>query len=340
MRFNKEKIIDLLKLKPMGQKGWMVSTCPFCGAKDKFGVIFDGLYKGKKVSSYNCFSGKCGKKGGLYTFLKDIGRLDLCDGSVEIHPDELLENKIQSLGKELIDTQTKEISLPMFFKRTYKDEYLMKRGFTEDQLKVLEVGYSKLEPGLKNYVIFIIREEGKVVGWVARSIQDKEFIDKYNTKKKAEGSKIRILRWKNAPRVDFEKLLLGYDEVVVGKTHTVIIVEGATSKANIDRLLGLYEDDQIKCLATFGKKISDIQIEKLLKLKIKSVILLYDPDAIENSKRYSFMINKKIKDVRVGFIKDLDKDPGNINEQEVIEIINKLQSPVEFYTNKLQKRIL
>ena len=43
---------------------------------------------------------------------------------------------------------------------------------------------------------------------------------------------------------------------------------------------------------TFGKKISKFQIKRLLDKGVKDIVLLYDPDAVEQSKQYSLELNK------------------------------------------------
>mgnify|MGYP000900956750 CR=1 FL=1 len=50
----------------------------------------------------------------------------------------------------------------------------------------------------------------------------------------------------------------------------LIIVEGITSKLRVDCELKLYKQDNLKCVCTFGKKITDTQI-----IKIKTIIYLF-----------------------------------------------------------------
>ena len=46
-------------------------------------------------------------------------------------------------------------------------------------------------------------------------------------------------------------------------SHEVFLVEGIFDKISVDRFLDLREDVEMKCLCTFGKKISDVQIKKI-----------------------------------------------------------------------------
>ena len=91
---------------------------------------------------------------------------------------------------------------------------------------------------------------------------------------------------------DFASLLFGYDDIVRGKTEVVIIVEGVFDKFAVDRHLSLYDDETIRCVCTFGKKISDVQIQKLIDKEIGNVILAWDYDAIREIKQYGVELNQ------------------------------------------------
>ena len=81
-------------------------------------------------------------------------------------------------------------------------------------------------------------------------------IENYN---KARPKGHRYLRYQNSVDTDFGKMVYGIDECTEN-THTLIGVEGITDKFNVDRLLGLYKQEEIKCGAFFGKKISPEQM--------------------------------------------------------------------------------
>lgn len=337
----KDEIIKLLDLRPSGTKGWYTAQkCPFCGAIDKFGVSFDGLYNGKKVSSFNCFSGHCKRKGTLYFLLKYLNRLDLISFEKHIDIFSNLKNSINIDRSIEIDCKMTEKSLPLKYQRLSSHPYLNGRGFNNEHFQFMNIGKSDLDPAIgKDYVIFIIEEDKKCVGWVARNVMSKEEIDQYNEKHKALGDGKYILRWKNQKGVDFEKCLYGIDEITE-ETKTVILVESVTSKPNIDRILNLYYRNDLKCLATFGKKVSIYQIEKLKLKGIQNVILIFDStDAVQEMKKYSQMLQEHFH-TYVGYIKDVKKDPGNISDEELFEVLENLESPSNFNISKVQKKKL
>jgi DNA primase len=331
---HKEEIVKLLNLRPVGQRGWFVAqTCPYCGSSEKFGINFESFYKGKKISSFNCFSGKCGAKGSLYKLLKYLGRLDLISFEQYYNINTKLELKLNYEQLD-IDYSMPEVLFPLQYKRISFHPYLEERGFTSEQFKVFNIGISNLEA--KDYVVFILEENSKCYGWIARYPQSKEWINNYNEKHKSEGK--YILRWKNSKGIDFEKFVFGIDEITE-KTDTVIIVESITSKANVDRILDLYRNETLKCVATFGKKISLFQIKRIKDKGVKNVILIYDFDAVRASKQYSLDLNYYFYTM-VGFIKNEGKDPGNLTEDELFEILDNLESSLSFNCSKLQKKKL
>lgn len=332
MNYRQNDIIELFKLRPFGSKGWYTGDCPYCFAKDKFGVKFDSFYQGKKISSFNCFHGDCKMHGVVYNLLKDFNRLDLVSIKFVDIFKHLEEKKIVFEEKD-IDCSIPECELPLGYKRVYSHPYLKDRGFDERFFKIHNIGIALLDPHIgKDYVVFLIEEDNKCVGWVKRSIFSKEYI------KKLEVSGKKVLRWGNSKGTDFEKCIYGIEECTE-ETDTMILVEGITSKQNVDKLLNLYDRDDIKCGCTFGKKISIFQIKKLLDYGIKMIILLFDTDAINQSKTYSIELEKYFE-VAVGFIKNYEKDPGDLNIVELESVLSNLESPLNYSINKLQKKSL
>lgn len=332
MKTNNEKIIRLLGLKKSGEKGWYSGDCVYCGKSGKMGVVFNDT-----VSSFHCFSAHCGEHGTLYKLLKYIGRLDLT--SVSAKKDIDIGEKLKPLGQvEQIKTETEEKKLPMGFKRISDNAYLEDRGFNVAQYDIFKPGVTDLHPALKNnYIVFPIFENKQVKGYVARSILSSAQIDYVNAINKKKGIDRVHLRYVNSKNTDFSKLLFGIDEIQ-DTVRTVILVEGIFDKFNIDNLLDLYIDKDIKCIATFGKKISDVQIEKLRgKEGIRNIILLYDPDAIAESKKYSLKLMECFN-VEVGAL--IDSDPGDLKMKELLEVLDNLQDPLDFYTTQLDKKEL
>lgn len=342
-QIKKEAIIALFNAKKSGSKGWYLGDCPHCKKPEHLGLIFN------KVSSFACK--RCGEHGNLYQLLKHVGRLDLWSGR------EALTNVESGKLPVILDKKpTFEISLelpektkPLGFNRIFKNEYLESRGFIPEHFEHIEIGTTIIDPIVKNeYIIFCCFTDGICTGWLGRSIRDKKWIDNYNrevkeynkTVLKDKDKRKKYLRWINSVDTDFSKMLFGYDEIKAGTTETVIIVEGVTSKCNVDKLLRLWDDDSMKCVASFGKKLSPEQIQRLLLKGVRNIILLYDPDAVKESKTYSFELSKHFN-VEIGYInfkgKDgEDKDPGDLTTSEILTVMNSLENPVNFFVSKIQ----
>lgn len=341
IKYDPKKILPLLSnYYPSGNKGWYTADCPYCGKKEHFGIIFND----NGPSSFNCW--KCHEKGTVYVLLQKLGRLDLAErSSLEF---EQLANKIDVFEEnDGIDIKIPKEYPPLGYRQIHHHEYLDSRGLVNYQYKEYPVGITKLDHKLKDYIIFLIYRDNECKGWIARSTKTSKEIDDINREieeynKTAESlglkKKKKYLRYINSTNTDFGKLLYGFDDIVAGKTETVILVEGIFGKHNTDKLLNLSEVVEEKCCATFGKKITPYQIALLQSKGVKNILLIYDPDAVNESKRYAVDLYKYF-DVKVGFTTG-SKDPGDININELNEIIIKSENPLLFKINKVQKQIL
>lgn len=333
----KEEIITLFELYKSGTRGWFLSKkpCLWCGKEHHLGIVF-----GEKTSSFRC--NKCQKQGHISVLLREIGRTDLLDVKT-LELSKKLESRLNKIEELKIDYTTPIKSPPMGYRSLTSDPYLESRGFTQEQFKIFSIGETKFHLKLKqDYIVFLIINNGEVKGYLGRSRKSKKEIALINEKRAKDN---KYLRWVNSPDTDFKKLLFGLDEIVVGETTTVILVEGLTSKGNIDRVLNLYSSDLMKCCATFGKTLSVEQIKMLLDKGIENIILLYDPDAINESKKYSLELTKELVNIEVGYIpfkneEGEDKDPGDLSELEVLEVLNNLESPFTYSLSKVQKKKL
>lgn len=307
--------------------------CPYCNTPEHLSIIF-----GENISSFLCV--KCSTRGSLFTLLSKIKRLDLILSHKSYDKEVKLERKL-NLAKLNIDYsnyKVSSISPPIGFKRIYSDSYLEGRGFTNEQFNLFKVGITKIDPKLrKDYIVFLIEEEGETIAYLSRSKKSKEEINFINKNLKAQGIKNKYLRWINSSS-DFEKILFGYNELTPN-TKTVILVEGPTSKFNVDRKLALYQQEEFKCCSTFGKKVTGYQIKRLSDKGIENVILLHDPDAINETKHYSLELNKYFNTL-VGWIPFMEMDPGDLDENQLNEVLQKLETPLDFNKNKLLKKEL
>ena len=338
-----EKFKSDFHLVKSGDKGWYISRvrdtglyCPFCHNENsqKLAFIFSD-----NVCSWKC--PKCGNSLRLEQYLWRVKKQQYITNQRQIQPQDILKKKslIKQYEKEEIK-ELEEVSLPLFFKRLKYSPYLQNRGAKIDLYKYWIIGKTDFEKDLKDYLIFIIPENEVPVGYVARSQKSKKEIDEYN-----KTHKDKILRWKNS-QGDFAQMVFGLDEITE-ETEELIIVEGITSKMRVDCNLDLYKQHKIICCCTFGKKLSPIQLEKIEKkgINIKKIILFYDSDAINASKKTIYQLVEKFKEVKIAFCTYKDeegnyKDAGDLNKEELLQILNKAQSPFEFFESKIEKKKL
>ncbi|MEM6734454.1 MAG: hypothetical protein AAF620_00150 [Bacteroidota bacterium] len=313
----------------------IIADCPICGAKAKLGVSIV-----KDLFPWQCF--KCAASGGAWKLLHLLGRLDLLRG-----PDfetDLVDNyllfKNESKGLDL-DLPTE--NLPIGYRRVAGDDYLDSRGWNDDDYFYFEGGRSR-HWKYKDYVILPVYMHGRITGYVCRHVWPKWKIDQHNTTVKKAKEGYLIPRYKNSTGNEMAKMLYGYDQLIEGRTSSVILVEGAFDVHNLTRQLLLYDVDQLKCVCTFGKKISDEQVYWLQAKGVKQLIILFDPDATGMTKYKSKELNKYF-DVLVGYIDFKDengseKDAGDLSVEEIERVLNSLYHPIDYGIEKVAIKTL
>ncbi|MBV1929556.1 MAG: hypothetical protein KUG81_08620 [Gammaproteobacteria bacterium] len=331
------KVVELFKLDTgrVTGKGWIIGgTCPWCNRDDKFGIKLNTVSKEyRNHVSFNCFHGSCGERGSEYKLLHQIDKGHLLKHGDFIPQKNLVEKKIDSkIESELVVNEAETLPKPFGFRSVESDPYLEARGFESWQYPAYGIGRTKLDPKLKNYVLFSVIENGNFKGYVGRLVWSKSQISEYESRTGLTASK-----YKNEGGALFGELVYGIDEIVPN-TEEVILVEGVTDKANVDRKLKLNLSDKQKCCCTFGKKISETQIIKLFNKGVERIVLLYDPDAIKQSETYSYLLQLWDIDVKVGYLSD--KDPGELSLSELVDVLSETQSPNQFSVDKVQKRNL
>jgi DNA primase len=152
-------------------------------------------------------------------------------------------------------------------------------------------------------------DEGDTVGYVARHTLSKEEIDRHNRKAKIEGG-YKILRFRNSTENDFVKLLYNY--------------------------MDLYDNRQTAVVATLGKKISLVQIYKLQSKGVKTVIVAYDGNAVEATKKTANELQAYFC-VKIAAIEDPEKDWEDLSEAKIRRIFEKeLINPLDYSINRIQ----
>lgn len=322
-------------------KNLIAPVCPYCGhTGGKFGIYIGKETGHKKLFMSHCFS--CGHSNRtLDELLKDIGREDLIiTPTFNLHEfdDNNADDELFALNDEdeEIDDSLSIVELPESYKRCFRNPYLKSRGFTSDDYGYFPVGTTRgLNFKFNDYVIFPIIDSGDNVGYVGRHIWCKQAIDDYNVEARRNG-KYQIMRYRNSNENDFVKLLYNYDSVIENETDTVVIVEGVFDCIALTRKLNLYDSHRIAVVATFGKKISNIQIYKLQNKGVKTVVIGYDGDAVASIKKTADQLNDFF-DVYIADIQDPTQDFDSMDFWDIYDVISdNLKTPIEYKLNKIQ----
>lgn len=311
---NKGKLIsdgdlrEILEVEKETRSGQYICRCPYCGKESH-------MYINKRTQAWDCK--KCGNSGNIYKLLRFLDKTYLLQGATVVNEDviesvrEMLANEIENSEVRLLDLP--DVKMPVGWKvLKNSNSYLMGRGITPELCQRYRMGATDMFRKYKNYVLIPIYDGGKIKG----------FIGRYGAKRVPEGK----LRYNNSIGTEFSQLLFGYDEIVEG-TETVILVEGVFDKIACDKVLRLWDNDEIKCVCTFGKKIS---AEQVLKLKLKGVtrvILLYDFDAIKEIKKFGLELeNHFVTNITFTTKKDIDE----CTESEALAVFEHLYKPRNF----------
>jgi len=304
-----ESVLGPLYIGPSNQ---YIGKCPFCHKSDHFYINRD---------SYLWDCKKCSEDGNIIVLLKLLGRLDLIKFKESVKRDfgDLFDDSFLKKEEELKIEEVPDYSMPIGYKRIYSDLYLKQRGFVENDFKCHEVGKTSIIPSLEKYLLFPIRQDGNIKGYVARLCVQSNALKRYD----------------NPTAVPFGSLLYGIDEINE-ETDTVYIGEGIFDKFNIQKGLNFLELDNCVALCSFGKKLSDNQIY-LLKLKnIKKIVLFYDPDAISSINKYIWRLNENMFETEICFNSTFKnekgelKDPGELNIDEMAKCLQNKYSPFIF----------
>nr|DAS96414.1 MAG TPA: DNA directed DNA polymerase [Caudoviricetes sp.] len=308
MKISDSDLRDLLTNYKLNRTGQYICDCPFCGKERHF-------YVSKSKQMFDCK--KCGESGNIYKLLRHFNKLYLLQGATVEQRDELKSIKTIMLEgssqNELELAELPIIALPKGFRIVPKNRYLNSRGLTSDDIKRYGIGVVRSDDWkIDGYIIIPVFDNGEIRGYVGR----------YGAKQVPKGR----LRYSNSVGVPFGELLYGYDEIPDG-AECIILVEGCFDKFAVDRVLDLKNSDSVKCVATFGKKISDAQIKKLMKKGVRSVLLLYDFDAVKEMKRYGIELSKYF-DVLITYT--TKKDIDECSEEEALEVLGSGQKQVDF----------
>lgn len=306
---------DLLVNSNLNRTGQYISDCPFCGKTQHF-------YVSKKTQLFDCK--KCGEFGSVYKLLKQLDKTYLLGGATVKEREVLKSVRVmmeEMIGGDEVDlTPLPEVKLPVGYRIARKSlPYLLDRGVTAEDCVRYKIGYTTLYWKYEKYILIPIYDDGLVRGFVGR------YGDRAVPKNR--------LRYNNSVGVKFSDLLFGYDEITAN-TSTVILVEGIFDKIATDKFLDLWSSEEIKCVCTFGKKISDAQIKKLLVKGVSNVIMLYDYDAINDIKKYGLELEK---DFVTSIVYTMNKDIDECTFKEAMQVFSNSMKPRQFNLNVIGK---
>lgn len=286
----------------------LIPECPFCGhSGHKYGIYVGPNKSNKQFGASNCYS--CNRRyRSLRDTLRALGREDLMPAETTELDDSISD--ISECFEDELDDSLQEVEMPKGYKRCFRNPYLKSRGWIADDYEYFPVGTNRgLDRAYADYIILEVRDNGKRVGYVARSILSKEEIESYNI-----GSTFKIRRYKNSDERNgngFSKMLYNFDAIVPMETHSVILCEGPFDVVGLNRKLELYDNKHIVPVATFGKKISQEQMYKLQQKGVEQVVIGYDNDAKETTSRIAMELDKYfdvlIADIPNGVGKDWDE---------------------------------
>lgn len=312
-----ELLYDLSGKLDGSRRNILVPNCVWC-SHDGFKL---GIYVGpdtakKRFGASNCFH--CGR--GFRTLketLKALGREDLMPKETTDLDD--TETDISDMFDDEIDDNLVEVVMPKGYKRCFKNTYLKSRGWNVDDYYQFPVGINRgIDREFADYIILEVVDDGKTVGYVARSTMSKEDIERYNAR-----HHFKIRRYKNSDESignGFSKMLYNYDAIIPMETHSVILCEGPFDVVGLNRKLELYDNHSIVPVATFGKKISQEQMYKLQKKGVEQIVIGYDNDAKETTARIAMELEKYF-DVLIADIPDgVGKDWDEMDLEDIYDV--------------------
>lgn len=278
----------------------MTMECPSCHkAKNHFLV---SINPDKPV--FNCF--RCGYKGGwakLIVKLKGIGFDEANELVKDSHSYKKREKKNESLTP---------IPLPPFSPFTTEAiEYLNKRGINDSDIEQYGMYYCSTGEFF-NRIIIPIYYNNRQITFLGRAIS-KSFI-----------------RYRGPKGSPLGRLLFNYD-AIPKKTEKMVLVEGIFDAIRLARL-------GWPVVATFGKKISEFQIDLIRNKNPHEVVIYWDSDASKEIKSAFLMLQKHFN-TSMALIEEGDPDTYSNPELPIQYSINNLDDFYEFQMQAFSSKI-
>lgn len=274
------------------RNGWLrVPICPYCGREQKMGI---------NLTTYrtNCF--RCNEHPSPAQMIMDIEGLDTYAELLNLLKNgQFTELEFKEERVEL--PEPKPVELPEGFKlitqgKSYLAKitrnYLKHRGFNIEELAKQGIGYCT-KGDYFGYVILPFYSNGRLIYFNARLVV-------------GNGP-----RYNNPPKsvTGLGKEFLIFNEDALGLYNQVYICEGVFNALTIGE----------RAIATMGKAVSRVQVNKLIKSPVKRFIFLLDPDA----KKQAISLALKLvnfKSVKVVYLPE-GKDANDIGRKEVMKLV-------------------
>lgn len=181
--------------------------------------------------------------------------------------------------------------------------YLEKRGFHNADDLVLEYDLRYTTTGRwKERVIIPIHEHGKLVGWTGRALHTNPVIAP------------RYLSSSGA----IKTTIFNRDELAYGG-HTLFVTEGPMDALKLD----YYGKLRARATCVFGTSMTADQMGVLAGIMrhFKNTVLLFDPDAVEQS----FNVSEWLPGVIIGRVPEGAEDPGAMTQQQVLALVKQYE---------------
>lgn len=305
----KKKVTDYFVSKyncaPYANRGWYKGNCPECG-EFKFGFHLGD-------NRVNCF--KCGPMG---TPLQAIMRFEGFEKLPEVYNFlRAFEGVEYYEGPAKKEVEIKTIQLPESFKLLTLGQsevsklarsYMRKRGFNTFKLSMQGVGYCS-SGKFAGMIILPFYRQSRLVYFIGRRFLALG-LNKFNNP--------------DAEEFGIGKTELIFNEDALQIYSTVYIVESVINALTIGP----------NAIAIMGKKISPVQLSKILRSPCKRFVICLDPDAYTQAIQLGFKLveYKKVKVIKF----PEERDVNDLGRKWVIQ--RKKQTPYQSYMDLIRMK--
>jgi DNA primase len=264
--------------------------CPFHNNRNTPACEID-----KEKGLFICFS--CGENGTLLDMVMRTTKRTYFEANRVINSAAKETNFAQSIfdstNKRTADFEPFDVSL---LDRLHSDilcdsrglDYFYSRGITLESIKLFGLGYSKSQDMV---TVPVFSDNGIPVGFVARSIEGKQF--------------------KNSTNLPRSKVLFGLNK---NKFEEVIVVESSFDAIKLNQM-------GFPAVATLGANVSREQLRLLEKYATKIILA---PDSDEAGQGFAKKITDAVKTREISLIKipEGKKDIGDMTREEILLAID------------------